>query len=143
MIPGQPLGLVLTTLLADTARNVRRVCPALDVIATNSCQGGVLQGRPFMIGLGQPPNLIRGEAKVVQRLAEWFAVVDRIEEFLPTVDGQPPLRSGAGPVLWASLCARRQRVQRQRVCQPAEVPWHVLVTARTLGFATDAKPLLM
>jgi hypothetical protein len=93
MIPGQLLGLVLTTLLADTARNVRRVRAVLELIATNSCQGGVLQSRPFMIGLGQPPNLIRDEAKVAERPAEWFAVVDRIEEFLPYVDGESLLCS--------------------------------------------------
>jgi hypothetical protein len=46
-----------------------------------------------MIGLGQPPNLMRGESKVAERLAEWFAAVDRIEEFLPTVDGESLLCS--------------------------------------------------
>ena len=91
MIPRQPLALVLTPILADIARNVRRVRAVLEVIATNSRQGGVLQSRPFMIGLGQPPNLIRDDAKVAERPAEWFAVVDRIEELLPYVSGEPLL----------------------------------------------------
>jgi hypothetical protein len=37
--------------------------------------------------------------------------------------------------LCVSLCAWRQSVQRQPVCQPAEVPCRALVTARTLAAA--------
>jgi hypothetical protein len=36
-------------------------------------------------------------------------------------------------ILCVSLCAPRHSVQRQPVCQPADVPWPALVTPRTLA----------
>jgi hypothetical protein len=45
---------------------------------------------------------------------------------LPDPGTRPPARMVA---LCVPLCARRHCVQRQPVCQPADVPWRVLVTA--------------
>jgi hypothetical protein len=43
-VPGHPLALMLTTLLADTARNVSSVRPMLEVVKSGRGQGGLYRG---------------------------------------------------------------------------------------------------
>jgi hypothetical protein len=40
-----------------------------------------------MVGLGEPPHLIRGQAKITQYLRERLAAVDGVEELLPYFGG--------------------------------------------------------
>ena len=62
------------------------VCPA------GCCQGGLQFLRPFRVGLGQPPDLVGGQAKFTEHRAERLAVVDRVEELLAHLYGEPLLR---------------------------------------------------
>jgi hypothetical protein len=55
----------------------------LDVVSTGGRQCGVELLRPLLVGLGESPDLIRGEAEVTQHLPERLTGVDRIEELLP------------------------------------------------------------
>jgi hypothetical protein len=55
----------------------------LKVILTGCRQSGFQLLRPFPIGLGEPPNLVGGQAEVTERRAERLAAVDGVEELLP------------------------------------------------------------
>jgi hypothetical protein len=44
------------------------------------------------VGLAEPPHLIGVQAEISGRLAEWLAVVDRIEELLADLGWQSLLR---------------------------------------------------
>ena len=49
-----PLLLMLPALDADTARDIRRVGAALEVVAAGSRQGSLQRRRPPRVGLGEP-----------------------------------------------------------------------------------------
>jgi hypothetical protein len=42
--------------------------------------------RTVRVGFGEPPHLIRSQAKVAQYCPEWLAVIDGREELLPYLD---------------------------------------------------------
>jgi hypothetical protein len=41
---------------------------------------------PLLVALGEPPDPVRRKFKVTEHLAEWLAVVDRIQELFPHLD---------------------------------------------------------
>ena len=49
---------------------------------------------PFLVGLGQPPCLFGGQAKIAQDLPERLAGVYGVEELPSYVGGEPLLRPG-------------------------------------------------
>jgi hypothetical protein len=80
-----------STLAACAAVDVSRVGAVLEVIPTGCRQGGLQLLGPFLVGLGEPPHLVGSQAKVTEHRAERLAVVDRVEELLPHLDGEPRL----------------------------------------------------
>jgi hypothetical protein len=58
-----------------------------DIRSPGSCKGGLKVLGPFLVGLGEPPNLIGGQAQVAEHRAERLTAVDRIQELLPYLDG--------------------------------------------------------
>ena len=83
---------MLPTLNANTAVHVRGGGAAPEVCPAGCCQGGLQFLRPFRVGLGQPPDLVGGQAKFTEHRAERLAVVDRVEELLPQLYGESLLR---------------------------------------------------
>ena len=73
---------MLSALSADTARHVRRAGPVLEVIPTHCRQGCIQHLGPLLVGLGQSPHLVRGEAEVTEHCPERLAGIDRVEELL-------------------------------------------------------------
>ena len=75
----------------------------LEVVPAGRRQGRIQRRRPFFVGLGEAPHLVRCQAKITERLAERLADVDRVQELLPCLDGQPCLRfapsTGSGRVV--------------------------------------------
>jgi hypothetical protein len=69
---------MLPALAADTARHVRRVSAVLEVIAAGSCKGSLQLLGPFLVGLGEPPHPIRGQAEIAEHRPERMARIDRI-----------------------------------------------------------------
>jgi transposase len=43
--------------------------------------------RPFLVGLGQSPHLVGGQAKITEHCPERQAIVDRVEKLFPQLDG--------------------------------------------------------
>ena len=74
---------MLPTLAANTAAHICGIRTVLKVILTGCRQSGFQLLRPFPIGLGEPPNLVGGQAEVTERRAERLAAVDGVEELLP------------------------------------------------------------
>jgi hypothetical protein len=60
-----------------------RIRTVLEVVQAGSRQSGLQLLLPFMVGLGEPPYLVRRQVEVAERLAEWLAVLDRVEKLLP------------------------------------------------------------
>jgi hypothetical protein len=73
-------------LAADTANHVRGIAAVLEVIPARCRQGGLQFLRPFRVGLGEPPHLVRGQTKITEHRSERLAAVDRVEELLPNID---------------------------------------------------------
>jgi hypothetical protein len=138
-ILSHPDALVLAALPAHATLDVGRVRAVLQVVAARSCQGFLEHCRPFLVGFGEPPDLIWRQLQVEKRGAEGLPGVDRVEELLPYVGGQPLLRLARFHTLCLSLCARRHKAQWQPLCQPPDVPWPPLITARTLAIDTPNK----
>ena len=42
--------------------------------------------RPFLVGFGQSPHLVGGQAKITEHRPERLATADRVEELLPRLD---------------------------------------------------------
>jgi hypothetical protein len=61
---GHPDALVVSAFVADTARHVRGIRPMLEVVTTSCRQSRLQRGRPFFVGLGEPPHLVGGQTKV-------------------------------------------------------------------------------
>jgi hypothetical protein len=132
-VPGHPLALVLATLSANAAVDIGGVGSVLEVLPAGCRQGGLQRRRPPRIGLGQPPDLIGRQSQVAKQTAERLAAREAVQELLPHSIGSRSCALARHHVPWASLCARRHCVQRQPVCQPADVPCRA--TARTLAAA--------
>jgi hypothetical protein len=81
-----PDPLILPTLAADAAAHIRRRGAVLEVAVAGCRQGGLQIGRPLLVGLGESPDLVRGEAKLTEHRAERLATVDRIKKLLPHLD---------------------------------------------------------
>ena len=78
---------MLATLATYAALDVRGVGAALlKVLTARSCQGGVQRCRPLLVGLGEPPHLIRSHAKIMQYLSERHAAVDRVQKLAAQLD---------------------------------------------------------
>jgi hypothetical protein len=112
-----------STLAACAAVDVSRVGAVLEVIPTGCRQGSLQLLGPFLVGLGEPPHLIGSQAKVTEHRAERLAVVDRVEELLPHLYGEPRLCIRRKRALAASFCASRHRSQSQPSSQRVRVPY--------------------
>jgi hypothetical protein len=77
---------MLATLGADAALDVRGVGAVLEVVAAGRSQCGLKRRRPLVVGLGEPPHLIRSEAKLAQRRPERFTGINPIQKLLPQLD---------------------------------------------------------
>jgi hypothetical protein len=77
---------MLAALAADTTRHIRGVRAVLEVVAAGRCKGSLQLGRPFLVGLGQSPHLIRGQLQVTNHGPERLPRVDRLQELLPYLD---------------------------------------------------------
>jgi hypothetical protein len=80
-----------------------------------------------------PQNLVRRQAEVAERLAEWLAIVNRLEELLPYVVRQPLVRSRpfpgslpvtVGPAAFGAMTAAMPSLQMCR-----GLPWSSLGNA--------------
>jgi hypothetical protein len=77
----------------------------LQVVSAARRQGGLQLLAPFLIGPGEPEHPVRGQAEVAQYRPEWLTRIDRVEEPLPHIDGEPLLRSGQPPgLLGVAVC---------------------------------------
>jgi hypothetical protein len=84
---------------------IRGVGAVLQVVSEGCRQGGLQLLAPFLIGAGEPKHPVRGEAEVGQYRPEWLTRIDRVEEPLPHLDGEPLLRSGQPPgLLGVAVC---------------------------------------
>jgi hypothetical protein len=54
----------------------------LEVASTGRHQGGLKLLWPFLVGLGEPSNLVGGQAQITERRPERLTAVDRIQELL-------------------------------------------------------------
>jgi hypothetical protein len=81
-----PNALMLPTLAADTTGHIRRVGAVLEVMPAGRSQCGLKRRRPLVVGLGEPPHLIRSEAKLAQRRPERFTGINPIQKLLPQLD---------------------------------------------------------
>ena len=61
----------------------------LDVVTSGCRQGGLKRCRPAVVGLGESPNLVGGQAELAAHRAERLATVDRVEEPLTHLDREP------------------------------------------------------
>jgi hypothetical protein len=74
---------MLPALAADAARDVRRISPVLEIVSTGSDESVIERRRPLRLGLGEPPNLIRGQAQITKHLPKRLARIDSCQELLP------------------------------------------------------------
>jgi hypothetical protein len=61
---GHPDPLILPTLAAHTPMDIGGVSSVLEVVPTGCRQGGLQLVGPFLVGLGEPPDLIGGQAQI-------------------------------------------------------------------------------
>jgi hypothetical protein len=55
-------------------------------VVTAGCgQRGLQLGRPLLVGLSQPPHLVRSKAKVAEHRAERLTGIDSVEQLLSYV----------------------------------------------------------
>jgi hypothetical protein len=82
-LPGHPLALMLSTVTADTTRHVCGIGAVREVGAAGCRQGGLKRCRPFLVGLGEAPDLVGGQTEIIQHAPERLTGVDRVQELLP------------------------------------------------------------
>jgi hypothetical protein len=63
-----------------------------EVISSGRCQRGLELLGPVLVGRGEPPHLVGGQAKLTEHRSERLSTVDRVEELLSHVAGEPRLR---------------------------------------------------
>jgi hypothetical protein len=78
---------MLPTLLADKAHHIRGIGPVLRVLPASGHQGGLEHGRSLLVGLGEPPDLVSGQAEAADYLPEGLAAIDNSKELPPRLDG--------------------------------------------------------
>jgi hypothetical protein len=83
VFPGHTNALVGSALAADAAVRVGGASAVLEVVSPRCRQGGLKRSRPVLVGFGESPNLVGGQAEVADGGLEWFACVDGSEELLP------------------------------------------------------------
>jgi hypothetical protein len=76
--PRHPYALVLATLLADAAGNVRGIGAVLEILPAGRRQRSIEGCQPFIVDLGQSPNLVWAQAKTTEHSPEGLASVNRI-----------------------------------------------------------------
>jgi hypothetical protein len=79
----RPDTLILPAFAADAAANVGGIGAVLEVVATGCRQCGLQLLGPVLVGLGEPPNLVGGQAEVTEHRPERLATIDPVEELLP------------------------------------------------------------
>ena len=96
-VTAHPDELILPTVAAHAAVQIRGVGAVLQVISAARRQSGLQLLGPFLIGPGEPKHPVRGQVQVAEHPPERLARIDRIQELLPYFDGQSLLRSGSSP----------------------------------------------
>jgi hypothetical protein len=61
---------MLATLGADAALDVRGVGAVLEVVAAGRSQCSLKRRRPLVVGLGEPPDLVRRHVEVAEHRPE-------------------------------------------------------------------------
>jgi hypothetical protein len=107
----------------------------LEVIPAGRSQCDLKRCRPLVAGLGEPPDLVRRQAEVAEHRPEWLTGIDALRSCWRVSTGCRLCARALPNALCVSLCARGHWVQRQPLCQPAELPWCAVLTARTLAAA--------
>ena len=86
---------MLPALLANAAAYACGIGSVFKVVPAGCGQRGLQLGRPLLVGLRQPPHLVRSQTEFAERGPERLAAVDRIQELLAHLHWQPALRSGS------------------------------------------------
>jgi hypothetical protein len=115
---------------ANTPRHIRGIGAVLAVMPSGRSQCGLKRRRPLFVCLGEPPDLVRRQAKITQYLPERLAAVDRIQELLAPLGRESLLRVApeAGPCgdvlrLTASMAVTPFQPAGQRaVCRLGATP---------------------
>jgi hypothetical protein len=113
---------VLPALATDTARNVGGIRSMPEVCPAGCCQGGLQLFGPFRVGLGEPPNLVGGQAQITERRPERLIAVDRIQELLAHSGRESLLRLAPKACPRRVVCASRHRLQSHPSSQRVSVP---------------------
>ena len=109
----------------------------LQVVSAACRQGGLQLLAPFLIGPGEPKHPVRGQAEVAQYRPEWLTRIDRVEEPVPHLEGEPLLRSGQPPgLLGVAVCQSAKRAVASGVptCRRAVACCGHPANATGLGF---------
>jgi hypothetical protein len=102
----------------------------VEIIPTRCSHGFLERCRPLWVGLSESPNLIGCQVQLPHDRSERLARIDRIQESLTQLRRESLLRSCSPEPSLCVVCACRHGVQRQPLCQPVDLPWRALVTAR-------------
>ena len=86
---GHPDALVLPTLPAILSRHIGGIRTVLKVAPAGCHQCGFERSRPLVVGLGESPHLVGGQAKFAERSPEQLAAVDDIQEPLTHLGREP------------------------------------------------------
>ena len=92
--------------------------------APTRCRQGLLERRRlFLVGLGQSPHLVRGQAQVSEHSPKGLAAVDDLQELPAFLDLQPRLRSASSACPGFGAWNRRHLVQLYPAFHLVMVPW--------------------
>ena len=92
--------------------------------APTRCRQGLLERRRlFLVGLGQSPHLVRGQAQVSEHSPKGLAAVDDLQELPAFLDRQPRLRSASSACPGFGAWNRRHLVQLYPAFHLVMVPW--------------------
>jgi hypothetical protein len=78
---------MVPALAADTAVHLRGIGSVLEVVPAGRRQGRLQFLGPFLVGPGESPHLVGGQAEVTQYSPERLAAVDGIQHLRAHVNG--------------------------------------------------------
>jgi hypothetical protein len=73
LVSGHTVALVGPALAAHAPTYIGGVRPMLEVVPAGCRYGGLKRCRPFVVGLGQYPHLVRGQPKITKHLPKRLA----------------------------------------------------------------------
>jgi hypothetical protein len=69
---------MLSAFFAHAARDIGGIGAVSEVVPTGCRQRSIEGSEPFIVGLGQSPDLVRGEAKITEHSPEGLASVNGV-----------------------------------------------------------------